>query len=143
MIESVQSFDLRDHLFTAGIVEEGAKSGTPKNALSVQSREGLNIGLAVTVRYRLDPTSWIAYSAYAAAGGQGTGAPGSGQCMARTDSGLYRTGDIQFQARRGARQSIGDHYPQAERDGIFVEGWVMLSDIQLPGRSPRGWKACC
>jgi len=28
-----------------------------KNGLSVQSREGLNIGLTVTVRYRLDPNS--------------------------------------------------------------------------------------
>ena len=35
--------------------KKGAKSATPKNGLSVQSREGLNIGLAVTVRYRLDP----------------------------------------------------------------------------------------
>ena len=53
LVESVETFDLRDHLFTAGFAEEGAKSGT-KNGLSVQSREGLNIGLAVTVRYRLD-----------------------------------------------------------------------------------------
>src|ERR1019366_8875656 len=43
LIESVQTFDLRDHLFTAGFAEEGAKQGAPKNGLSVQSREGLNI----------------------------------------------------------------------------------------------------
>lgn len=53
MVESVQDFDLRDHLFTSGEV-----SGTGSNAtqpLDVQSKEGLDIGLAITVRYRLDP----------------------------------------------------------------------------------------
>src|SRR5215831_15466908 len=53
LVETVQMFDLRDHLFTAGIVDAG-KPGT-KNNMTVQSREGLNIGLAVTVRYKLDP----------------------------------------------------------------------------------------
>jgi regulator of protease activity HflC (stomatin/prohibitin superfamily) len=53
LVESVQVFDLRDRLFTTGEVE-----GVMKNAgqpLDVQSQEGLNIGLAITVRYRLDP----------------------------------------------------------------------------------------
>ena len=63
-IESVETFDLRDHLFTAGMVEEGAKEGTPKNGLTVQSREGLNIGLAVTVRYRLDPNELASVQAH-------------------------------------------------------------------------------
>src|SRR6266567_5582478 len=52
LVESVEMFDLRDHLFTAGIVE-GANRTPQKNGLKVQSREGLNIGLAITVRYRL------------------------------------------------------------------------------------------
>jgi regulator of protease activity HflC (stomatin/prohibitin superfamily) len=64
LVESVETFDLRDHLFTAGIVEEGAKLGTQKNGLSVQSREGLNIGLAVTVRYRLDPNKLASVQAH-------------------------------------------------------------------------------
>ena len=53
LVESVETFDLRDHLFTAGMAGEGEKASD--GGLIVQSREGLNIGLAVTVRYRLDP----------------------------------------------------------------------------------------
>src|ERR1035438_4045522 len=53
-VESIETFDLRDHLFTAGIVEEGGKAATQKSGLTVQSLEGLNIGLAVTVPYRPD-----------------------------------------------------------------------------------------
>src|SRR5215469_6946106 len=52
MVESVETFDLRDHLFTTGVVEPAPAKAVEKNALNVQSREGLSIGLAVTVRYR-------------------------------------------------------------------------------------------
>jgi regulator of protease activity HflC (stomatin/prohibitin superfamily) len=55
LVQSVKIFDLRDHLFTAGITDEGGKDSKQKSALDVQSREGLNIALAVTVRYHLDP----------------------------------------------------------------------------------------
>src|ERR1700691_60492 len=52
LVDSVEMFDLRDHLFTAGIVKEGGKTASQLTGLDVQSREGLNIGLGVTVRYR-------------------------------------------------------------------------------------------
>jgi hypothetical protein len=64
LVESVQMFDLRDKLFTAGVVEGAAPSpgaGTVEKTalemqpLDVQSKEGLDIGMAITVRYRLDP----------------------------------------------------------------------------------------
>jgi regulator of protease activity HflC (stomatin/prohibitin superfamily) len=55
LVESVKTFDLRDHLFTAGVTDEGSKDSKQKNGLEVQSREGLNIALAITVRYHLDP----------------------------------------------------------------------------------------
>jgi regulator of protease activity HflC (stomatin/prohibitin superfamily) len=55
LVQCVKMFDLRDHLFTAGITDESGKDSKQKSALDVQSREGLNIGLAVTVRYHLDP----------------------------------------------------------------------------------------
>jgi len=50
LLETVQTFDLRDHLFTAGVVDGGPRTSAQKGGLNVQSREGLNIGLAVTVR---------------------------------------------------------------------------------------------
>jgi regulator of protease activity HflC (stomatin/prohibitin superfamily) len=51
-VESMAVYDLRDHLYTT----EAAPEATAKNELlTVQTREGLTIGLAVSVRYRLDP----------------------------------------------------------------------------------------
>src|SRR5215472_11734027 len=59
LIESVVLFDTRDQLFTTGAPEDGAQGRTETAAakfepLKVQAKEGLTLGLAITVRYRLD-----------------------------------------------------------------------------------------
>src|SRR5712692_3170283 len=52
LVDSVELYDTREQVYTT------AASNTPKTqseVLTVQAREGLNIGLAVSIRYRLDP----------------------------------------------------------------------------------------
>jgi regulator of protease activity HflC (stomatin/prohibitin superfamily) len=51
MAEEVALFDTRDQLFTTGSLEG---SGSKTEVLNVQAKEGLTLGLAITVRYRLD-----------------------------------------------------------------------------------------
>jgi regulator of protease activity HflC (stomatin/prohibitin superfamily) len=51
-IESIELYDTRDNLFTTAAVDDPKKQGP--EALRVQTREGLVVGLAVSVRYRLD-----------------------------------------------------------------------------------------
>jgi regulator of protease activity HflC (stomatin/prohibitin superfamily) len=55
-LEEIVLFDTRDQLFTTGASEDSAKTQTPAKSqpLHVQSKEGLTLGLAITVRYRLD-----------------------------------------------------------------------------------------
>jgi regulator of protease activity HflC (stomatin/prohibitin superfamily) len=60
--EHVQTFDLRDKVFSTAMPGEKptpadkAKDKLPESEpMSVQSKEGLSIGLAIAVRYRLDP----------------------------------------------------------------------------------------
>src|SRR6202012_1847195 len=55
LMDSVQTYDLRDHLFTTGTLDPSGKKLQANTGLNVQSKEGLNIGLGITVRYRLDP----------------------------------------------------------------------------------------
>src|SRR5579863_9835416 len=66
LIEDVALFDTRDQIFTTGMSEDGKTSTSkdstkarPLNAqalnsepLNVQAKEGLTLGLAITVRYR-------------------------------------------------------------------------------------------
>jgi regulator of protease activity HflC (stomatin/prohibitin superfamily) len=52
LVQHVAVYDLRDHLYTTN----AAPGMAAKNEiLNVQTREGLTIGLAISVRYRLDP----------------------------------------------------------------------------------------
>src|SRR6266496_5938955 len=56
LAEDVVLFDTRDQLFTTGAVES-SRAPDAKQAvepLRVQAKEGLTVGLAITVRYRLD-----------------------------------------------------------------------------------------
>ena len=58
LLENVAFFDTRDQLFTTGALEDSkttAATGTKPQPLNVQAKEGLTVGLAITVRYRLDP----------------------------------------------------------------------------------------
>src|SRR3569833_2983073 len=56
VLERVETFDTRDKLFTSGIAEDAKiVGGKGKSALTVHAKEGLSLGLAITVRYRLDP----------------------------------------------------------------------------------------
>jgi regulator of protease activity HflC (stomatin/prohibitin superfamily) len=138
LVESVQVFDLRDHLFTAGIVEEGAKSGAPKNGLSVQSREGLNIGLAVTVRYRLDPNKLDNVQAHMPQPVDKELVPPVVSSAWRELTPEYTVREIFSTKREEVRQKAATIITRKlDADGIVVEE-VMLSDIQLPEEYAKG-----
>jgi regulator of protease activity HflC (stomatin/prohibitin superfamily) len=59
LTENIVLFDTRDQLFTTGLREDAGAAGSGKNTrsepLNVQAKEGLTLGLSITVRYRLDP----------------------------------------------------------------------------------------
>ena len=51
-VDEVASYDTREQVYLTASAENGKYS---KELLTVQAREGLNVGIAVAVRYRLDP----------------------------------------------------------------------------------------
>src|SRR5258706_1641389 len=73
LVDSVELYDTREQVYTTAASNAAASRSTPlggalaatassagaasaqQEVLTVQAREGLNIGLAVSVRYRLDP----------------------------------------------------------------------------------------
>ena len=57
LVDHVQLFDVRDRVFSTTAL---AVRNDKMEALEVQAREGLSVGLEVTVRYRIDP-SRLAY----------------------------------------------------------------------------------
>jgi len=61
LIDRVELYEVRDHVFATAASENAKpatanKNETPSEVLKVEAREGLTLGLAVVVRYRLDPS---------------------------------------------------------------------------------------
>ena len=136
LVENVQTFDLRDHLFTAGVAD-AAKPGT-KNNMMVQSREGLNIGLAVTVRYRLDPNKLSSVQARLPQPADKELVPPIVSSAWRELAPSYTVREIFSTKREEVRTAAaGIITKKLAADGIVVEE-VMLSDIQLPEQYAKG-----
>src|SRR6185437_11851036 len=136
MIETVQLFDLRDHLFTAGVVDAG-KPGL-KNEMTVQSREGLNIGLAVTVRYRLDSNKLASVQAHLPQPADKELVPPVVSSAWRELAPSYTVREIFSTKREDVRKAAAALITKKlAADGIIVEE-VMLADIQLPEQYAKG-----
>ena len=52
LFERAQTFDIRDRVFSTSATEGSREK---LETLTVEAREGLSVGLAITVRYRIDP----------------------------------------------------------------------------------------
>jgi len=138
LVESVETFSLRDHLFTADFAEKGGKVGAQGNGLSVQSREGLNIGLAVTVRYRLDPNKLSSVQAHMPQPVDKELVPPVVASAWRELAPEYTVREIFSTKREEVRGKAAAIITQKlNGDGIVVEE-VMLSDIQLPEEYAKG-----
>ena len=140
MVEDVQLFDMRDKLFTTGLVEEGKKpqAGSKNGVLNVQSKEGLNIGLAITVRYQLDPRRLDYVQSHLPQPIDTEIVPPVVASAWRELAPSYTVREI-FSSRR---EEIRDRAATAisrklGSDGLIVKE-VMLRDIQLPEEYARG-----
>ena len=138
LIDSVQTFDLRDHLFTAGVLDEGVKAPAGKHVLDVQSREGLEIGLGVTVRYRLDPNKLASVQAHLPQPADQQLVPPVVASVWRELAPEYTVREIFSTRREEVRERAAAMIARKlAGDGIVVEE-VMLSDIQLPPEYAKG-----
>jgi regulator of protease activity HflC (stomatin/prohibitin superfamily) len=138
LVDSVQIFDLRDHLFTAGNVQEGVKSTAQRTGLDVQSREGLNIGLGVTVRYRLDPNKLASVQAHLPQPADKELVPPVVASAWRELAPQYTVREIFSTRREDVRgKAAAIIARKLGADGILVEE-VMLADVQLPTEYAKG-----
>jgi regulator of protease activity HflC (stomatin/prohibitin superfamily) len=138
LVDSVQTFDLRDRIFTAGIFEQGPKTGSEKSGMNVQSLEGLNIGLGVTVRYRLDPNKLASVQSHLPQPADKQLVPPVVESAWRELAPHYTVREIFSTKREEVREKAAAEIKrQLGGDGIIVEE-VMLSEIQLPEEYAKG-----
>ncbi len=135
LVDTLVLYDTREQVYTT------AATSSPKTdteVLAVQAREGLNIGLAVSVRYRLDPARLGSIH-------QNLPQPVGEQVVGPVVSSTYRqlapnyeTREIFAIKREELRSKAADAIKtRLASDGIIVRE-VLLRDIQLPAEYARG-----
>jgi len=130
LIDTVALYDTRDHVFTT----EARKP----DALKVQTKEGLEVGLAVAVRYRIDPRQLNYIHA-------NLPEPLADEIVAPVISSVFReiapgylVRDIFSTKRDEIRSRAADTITRKlAADGIVVKQ-VMLRDLALPVEYARG-----
>jgi regulator of protease activity HflC (stomatin/prohibitin superfamily) len=134
-VERVAVYDLRDHLYTTNAASDAA---TKNEVLTVQSREGLTMGLAVSVRYRLDPQK-LAYIH------SNLAQPVDSEIVAPVVSTAFRDLAPNYvvrevfavkrdEFRAKSTKTITDRLAS---DGIVVKE-VLLRDVRLPAEYAKG-----
>src|SRR4029453_16734798 len=138
--ERVVLFEPRDQLFTTGATEDGKTSAGAAKAqpLNVQAKEGLTLGLAITVRYRVDSKRLDYVEANLPQPVEREIVPPVVASVWRELVPNYTVRDVFAAKREEIRMKALNLYTQKRAaDGIIVKE-VMLRDIQLPPKYAKG-----
>ena len=135
LVDSIAIYDTREQVYTTLASENPKLKG---DVLHVQAREGLNIGLAVAVRYRLDPKRLDSLHT-------NLPQPVGEQVVAPVVSTIYRQLAPNYMTREifaTKREELLTKAAEAiaarlASDGILVRE-VLLRDLQLPAEYAKG-----
>ena len=141
LVERVELFNTRDQLFTTGITEDSLVNGAVKmtgEALRVQAKEGLTLGLAITVRYQIDPKHLDYIQANLPQPLEKEIVPPVGATAWRELVPNYTVREVFSAKREEVRQRSENMIrKRLAADGIVVKE-VMLRDIELPAEYAKG-----
>jgi len=139
LIEHVELFNTRDQLFTTGINEdERAKGAAKSDGLRVQAKEGLTLGLAITVRYQIDPKRLDYIEANLPQPLEKEIVPPVVATAWRELVPNYTVREVFSAKREEVRQRSAEMIrKRLASDGIVVKE-VMLRDIELPQEYAKG-----
>src|SRR5713226_3724326 len=135
LVDSIAIYDTREQVYSTVAAENPKQKG---DVLTVQAREGLNIGLAVSVRYRLDPKRLDSIHT-------NLPQPVGEQVVAPVVATIYRqlapnyiTREIFATKREELRTKAAEAITtRLASDGIVVRE-VLLRDLQLPADYTKG-----
>jgi regulator of protease activity HflC (stomatin/prohibitin superfamily) len=151
LLDSVVFYDIRDQVLTTsssgkdGLEPARAEDADKKesqskkpDAFSVQSKEGLSIGLAITVRYKLDPRRLDFIHANLPQPVEKEIVPPVVSSVFRELAPNYTVREVFATRREEIRQRAAERITRKlEADGIVVKE-VMLRDVLLPAEYARG-----
>jgi regulator of protease activity HflC (stomatin/prohibitin superfamily) len=134
LIQSVETFDLRDQIYETTIVPDVKKG----EYLKVQTKEGLELGLAVTVRFRLDPRRLAYVHASLPQPVEKELVPPVVATAFRDLTPRYLVRELFATKREEIRRAAADAITQKLAPDAVMVKEVMLRDIQLPSEYAKG-----
>jgi len=138
LVERIALFDTRDRVYTtsaAAVEPEGAPHAEP---FSVQTKEGLSLGLAIAVRYKLDPQRLDHIHANLPQPVEQEIVPPVVASVFRQVVPNYTVREVFAAKREEVRQRAAEAIiAKLGEDGVVVKE-VMLRDIQLPAEYAKG-----
>ena len=151
LLDSVVLYDIRDQVLTTSsagkdglepATEDEADRKEARNkkpdAFTVQSKEGLSIGLAITVRYKLDARKLDFIHANLPQPIEKEIVPPVVSSVFRELAPNYTVREVFATRREEIRQNAAERITRKlESDGILVKE-VMLRDVQLPEEYAKG-----
>jgi regulator of protease activity HflC (stomatin/prohibitin superfamily) len=161
LVDHVELFNTRDQIFTTGVGEDGVEPGSRERSseqasqravsrsdrekgatggepLNVQAKEGLTLGLAITVRYQLDPKRLDYIQAHLPQPLEKEIVPPVVATAWREIVPAYTVRDVFSAKREEVRARSAELIRQRlAADGIVVKE-VMLRDIVLPQEYAKG-----
>jgi regulator of protease activity HflC (stomatin/prohibitin superfamily) len=134
LVDHVELYNIRDAVFSTVLAEETANN---PNSLRVQTKEGLPVGIAITVRYRLDPSRLSYIYTNLPQPVEAEIVPPVVASAFRELAPNYMVKEI-FASRREEirRIAAGAIAQRLGADGVVVKE-VLLRDIQLPAEYAR------
>jgi regulator of protease activity HflC (stomatin/prohibitin superfamily) len=135
LFERVALFDMRDKIFST---DAAPTAKSKAEVLTVQAREGLTIGLAITVRYRLDPRRLDDIQANLPQPVEQEIVPPVVSSAFRELTPDYTVRDIFSAKREEVRRKAAEVIrSKLGADGVIVKE-VMMRDVKLPAEYARG-----
>lgn len=135
LVDSVVLYDSRDQVLTTSTTKTGDKKAEP---FTVQSREGLIMGLAITVRYKLDARRLDFIHSNLPQPVEKEIVPPVVSSVFRELAPNYTVREVFATKREEIRGKAAERITRKlSEDGIIVKE-VMLRDIELPEEYARG-----
>jgi regulator of protease activity HflC (stomatin/prohibitin superfamily) len=134
LVQSVETYDLRDQIYETSILPDPKKG----EWLKVQTKEGLELGLAVTVRFRLDPRRLAYIHANLPQPVEKELVPPVVATEFRDLTPRYLVRDLFADKRDEIRRQAAVAIAQKLAPDALIVEEVMLRDIQLPSEYAKG-----
>ena len=139
LVQSVETYDLRDQIYENPLLPDSKKGeGVKEQTLKVQTKEGLELGLAVTVRFRLDPHRLAYVHANLPQPVEQELVPPVVATAFRDQTPRYLVRELFAAKREEIRREAAIAIAQKLAPDAVIVKEVMLRDIQLPSEYAKG-----